>query len=105
MSLAHHRWINRSMYMRHAVLISVSARIHCFSFCSGKIVEKDDSKSDDENGTKKKARAAGPLEIVRAYNVVTQFFVTRARSRARICKHILMYNYISAGDEANQNRY
>lgn len=36
-----------------------------FHFCSGVILEKDDNKSDDENETKKKSRAAGPLEIVR----------------------------------------
>ena len=48
-----------------------------FHFCSGLIVEQDDSKSDDENGTKKKSRAAGPLEIVRARNSVTQFSATR----------------------------
>ena len=36
-----------------------------FRFCSGVILEKDDSKSDDENETKKKSRAAGPLEVVR----------------------------------------
>ena len=36
-----------------------------FHFYSGVILEKDDTKSDDENGAKKKSRAAGPLEIVR----------------------------------------
>ena len=39
-----------------------------FRFCSGTIADKDedkDDKSGDENGAKKKSRAAGPLEIVR----------------------------------------
>ena len=36
------------------------------SLLSGEILDKDsDSKSDDENATKKKSRAAGPVEIVR----------------------------------------
>ena len=44
----------------------VCTNIYSFSFYSGLIIEDNDSKSDDKNETKKKSRAAGPLEIVRA---------------------------------------
>ena len=56
------------MYVLLLVLATTyTARAFSFiyHFCSGVILEKDGSKSDDENETKKKSRAAGPLEIVR----------------------------------------
>lgn len=62
------RWIESTRISTLAglsVIPCLNFSVFCSGVLGGAIVDKDsDSKSDDENATKEKSRAAGPVELV-----------------------------------------